>query len=111
VETYKIVEKVSDGVYKFLFHDRRRIIKDGDTIHAEKKMVYEAYNKKTGNKILYESGIHVIETAELCRKYLKRFKDRSNKTIVVCDARFTTKKPNGNPGVLLADQVTFLREL
>ena len=108
--TYKIVEKVEDGLYKYLFHDRRRRIKDGDTLIAEKKMVYESYNKD-GSKKLYMSGIHVIETEELCRKYLKRFKDTSTKTIIKCKAFDYVKKPKGNPGVLLADKVTVIEEV
>ncbi len=111
MQAYKIVEKVSDGEYKFLFHGRRSSFQDGAVLTAEKKMVYEAYNKKTGNKIMYLSGIHVIETEELCRQYMKRFKDQSKKTIILCEATGCTKKPNGRPGVLLADQIEVLKEL
>jgi hypothetical protein len=111
METYKIVEKVSDNTYKFLFHDRKRLLKDGDTIQAVKKMGYEAYDKN-GNKRLYLTGIHVIETLPLCQKYLRRFKDQTNKTIVVCSVVGDYRlKPKGNPGVLLADEVTILREV
>lgn len=107
---YKIVESVGEGVYKYLFHNRRVILRDGTTLIAEKKMVYESYNKD-GTKKLYLSGIHVIETEELCKKYLKRFKDTSNKTIIKCRAFGCTPKPNGNPGVLLADKVIILGEM
>lgn len=108
--TYKIVEKVEEGTYKYLFHDRRKLLKNGDVLTAEKKMVYEAYNKD-GTKKLYLSGIHVIETEELCRKYLRRFKDASNKCIVKCKAFDFRPKPKGNPGVLLADKVTIIEEV
>lgn len=108
--TYKIVEKIGEGTYKYLFHERRNLLRDGDVLTADKKMVYESYNKD-GSKKLYLSGIHVIETEKLCRKYLRRFKDASNKTIVRCKADDCRPKPKGNPGVLLADRVTILEEV
>ncbi len=107
--TYKIVEKVEGG-YRNLKHGRRRVFRDGDILVAEKKMVYEDYDRD-GNKKLYLSGIHVIESAELCFSYLTRFKDQSNKTVVKCDARNCRKKPNRGKGVLLADLVRVLEEL
>jgi len=110
MKTFKIVEKVEKGTYKYLFHSRKNLIKNGDTLVAEKKMVYESYDKN-GNKKLYMSGIHVIETEELCRKYFKKFKDHSNKTIVVCEAENYVPKPRGNPGVLLADRITVIEEV
>jgi hypothetical protein len=108
--TYKIVEKIDNGKYKYLFHERRNLIRNGDTLIADKKMVYESYDKY-GNKKLYLSGIHVIETEALCRKYLKRFKDISNKVIITCHANGCRKKPKGNPGVLLADAITIIDEI
>jgi hypothetical protein len=106
---YKIVEKVENG-YKFLFHNRRNILKEGDVFIAEKKMVYESYDKLK-NKKLYLSGIHVVQTEKLCRKYLKKFKRKDNKTIIACEAFDVSKKLNGNEGVLLADKIIILNEL
>jgi len=109
---YKIVEKnKATGRYKFLFHDRTKDFKVGDELIATKKMVYEAYNKKTKEKILYLSGIHVIETLDLCQKYLKRFKNKNNKTILKVQAFNFTKKPNGRPGVFLADKIEIIEEI
>lgn len=108
---YKIVEKVKDNTYKFLYHERRKTFKVGDTLNATKKMVYEAYNKKTKEKILYASGIHVIESLDLCQKYLTYFKNKQNKTILLVEASNVTKKLNARKGVLLADQVTIISEL
>jgi hypothetical protein len=107
---YKIVEKTEDGNYKFLFHNRKTPLEFGKELQAEKKMVYESYNRD-GTKKLYMSGIHVVETPELCIKYLGRFKDSRNKTILVCEADGCVPKPKGNPGVLLADKIIPLREL
>jgi len=104
IHAWKIVERLGPGEYKYLFHDRRRIICDGDELVAEKKMVYESYDKE-GRKNLYMSGIHVIDDYRLCKDYMKRFKDRSNKVIVHCWATGYRKKPKGRPGVLLADRV------
>ena len=108
--TYKIVEKTKDGNYKFLFHNRRTPIKFGNQIIAEKKMGYESYNKD-GTKKEYLTGIYVIESEELCIKYMKKFKNKKNKTILVCEAEGCAPKPRGNPGVLLADKIIPLREL
>ncbi len=110
MKVYKIVEKVSEDKYKFLFHDRKRVLSSGSKVEAKKKMVYESYDRKTGKPRLYLSGIHVIQTEELCKKYLKRFKDKSNKVIVYCEAKRVRKKPRGNPGVLLSDSITLLKE-
>lgn len=107
--TYKIVEKVEGG-YKNLKHARRRIFHDGDVLIAEKRMVYEDYDDQ-GNKKLYLSGIHVIESEELCFSYLNRFKDQSNKTVIKCDAQNCRKKPNKGKGVLLADLVRVICEI
>ena len=59
---------------------------------------------------MYISGIHVIETLELCQNYLKRFKRQDNKIIVVCAATGCVPKPRGKKGVLLADEITILFE-
>ena len=107
---YKIVEKTDNGKYKFLFHNRKTPIILGNQIVAEKKMGYESYNKD-GSKKLYLTGIHIIETEELCLKYLMKFKNRRNKTILLCDAEGCVPKPNGNPGVYLADSIIPINEL
>jgi hypothetical protein len=108
--TYKIVEKTKDGKYKFLFHRRKTPIEIGRPIIAEKKMGYESYNKD-GTKREYLTGIHVIETEELCIKYLRRFKKQTDKTILICKAEGCSPKPRGNPGVLLADEIIPIKEL
>jgi hypothetical protein len=107
---YKIVEKLENNEYKFLFHNRKSSFKKGDNLKAIKKIVYESYDKKTRKKKLYLSGIHVIETKELCLKYLKRFKNLSNKTIILCEIKNWRRKPKGNPGVLLADSIKVIGE-
>ena len=107
---YKIFEKVEGG-YKNLFHGRKTTFKIGDEAIADKKMVYEAYDKKTKEKRMYMSGIHIVETEELCRKYLRRFKDKSNKIIVECFAYDLNKKPRGNEGVYLANKILLIKEL
>jgi len=107
---YKIVEKTDDGDYKFLFHNRKILLKFGEPIKADKKMVYESYYRD-GSKKMYLSGIHVVETEELCIKYLKKFKNQKNKTILVCYAFNCVPKPKGNPGVFLADEIVPIREL
>lgn len=107
---YKIVEKTEKGDYKFLFHGRKIPIKFGVKIPAEKKMVYESYNKD-GTKKEYMSGIHVIETEELCIKYMNKFKNLRNKAIIICTAEGCVPKPRGNSGVLLADEITPIEEL
>jgi hypothetical protein len=109
--TYKIVEKVDTNKYKYLFHERKNMFTNGSILIAKKKMVYESYDKKTNKKKIYLSGIHVIQTEELCRKYLNRFKDKSNKTIIMCNATDWHKKPRGNPGVLLANKVKIIGEI
>lgn len=106
---YKIMEKCNTSGYKSLFHGRKPIYKDGDIIIAEKKMGYESYNKD-GAKKLYLTGIHVVDTLELCKKYLKRFKRQDNKVIVQCSVWGIRKKPKGNPGVYLADKVKIIGE-
>ena len=107
--TYKIVEKTDDG-YKFLFHNRKCPIRLGDRLIPDKKMVYESYDRNR-KKRLYLSGIHVIESKELCQKYLKKFKRQDNKVILLCDPYGCVVKPKGNPGVLLADEVVPLFEV
>jgi len=107
---YKIVEKQSDGSYKFLFHDRKKSFRSGDMLVANKKSGYEDYNKD-GSKKLYLTGIHAIETLELCRKYLKYFKRKDNKAIIFCDVFHTRKKPNSRKGVMLADTIIVRSEV
>ena len=107
---YKIVERISDSEYKFLFHDRKKLLKAGTKITAEKKMVYESYDKKTKKKNLYLSGIHVIKTKELCETYLKRFKNIEDKATIEVNAKGCRKKPNGREGVLLADKIVVIGE-
>lgn len=107
---YKIVEKTDKGEYKFLFHGRKTQIKFGKEIIAEKKMGYESYNKD-GTKKLYLTGIHVVETEELCIKYMRKFKNQKNKTILVCKAEGCVPKPRGNKGVYLADSIIPIKEL
>lgn len=104
---YKIVEVSTDNSFKFLFHDRKRSFTYRDVLVAEKKMGYEGYNKD-GSKKLYLTGIHVVSTLDLCRKYLTYFKRKDNKKILVCNASGCVKKPNGREGVMLADQVEIL---
>ena len=48
--TYKIVEKTDDG-YKFLFHNRKCPIRLGDSLIADKKMVYESYDRNRKKRL------------------------------------------------------------
>jgi hypothetical protein len=107
---YKIVEKLPDGSYKFLFHDRKISFRLSDMLVAKNKMGYEAYNKD-GSKKMYLTGIHVIETLELCLKYLKYFKRKDNKAIIFCDVMHVRKKPDGRAGVMLADTIILREEI
>ena len=52
--TYKIVEKLKDGGYKYLFHNRKLIFNFGDVLIAEKKMV-------DLNAASIEAGMKIIE--------------------------------------------------
>lgn len=106
---YKIMERYKDG-YKFLFHERRYYFKDGDIVSAVKRLGYEGY-KKDGSKKLYRTGIHVIETEELCRKYFQLFKNKENKVIIKCQTWDIRKKPNGRPGVYLADRIKIIGDI
>jgi hypothetical protein len=107
---YKIVEKQPDGSYKFLFYNRRKTFGFGNVLIAEKKWGYDGYNTD-GSKKLYMTGIHVIETLELCLKYLKRFKRTDNKAIVFCEVEAVRRKPRSRYGVMLADSAVVLSEV
>jgi len=89
---------------------RKNILECGCTCIAVKKMVYESY-LKNGDKKLYMSGIHVINDLDLCKKYLRRFKNQNNKIIVQCVAYNTQPKPDGREGVLLADEICLIKEI
>lgn len=108
---YKIFEKHEKG-YKNLFHERRNIYSLGDDVTATVKMVYEAYDQKTHEKIMYVSGIHVILTYDLCKKYLRRFKNQNNKIIVTCETNINDlrPKPNGRKGVCLTTKINLIKE-
>lgn len=107
---YKIVQKLDTNKYKYLFHERKKVFKCGDILIASKRMGYEAY--KNGEKNLYLTGIHVVETLEFCEKYLQRFKKKADKAILKVEIIGEHRvKPNARPGVLLADSIKILEEV
>jgi hypothetical protein len=100
---YKIVE-VKNGQIKTLFHgiNNTRVMEKNVWITADKKMV----NDGSGTK--YISGLHVMLTYDECVKYLQRFKNKENKGIVSCYAKYLRKKEHSPHNVYLADTIKII---
>ena len=63
---------------------------------------------------MYLSGIHVVNSYELCCKYLRRFKNLDNKIILEChidDNCKVREKPCGREGVLLSEYIYLMKEI
>ena len=105
---YKIVDKIN-GEYKTLFHgiDGSRKMKSNEWIQATLKMVTDGDAKRSKK---YLSGWHIMETQEQAEKYLSRFTNVENKTIVKCEAKNIWKKEHSPHNVYLAEFIKIIGE-
>jgi len=99
IQAYKIVEVV-DGKVKTLFHglNGSRTIPSGVWLKADQKLVSD------GGSTQYVSGWHVLTDYDETKKYLGRFKTRTDiLTIVPCVVKNVRPKKHSPSPVLLAE--------
>jgi len=99
---YKIVETDKKENIKTLFHgiNRSRLLKVGEWLKAEMKMVTDGPNSSE-----YLSGFHIAPTYEECVEYLKAFKHRHNKKIIKCEAKNIRPKSHSRHNIFLAEYI------
>lgn len=95
---YKIID-FQNGNAKTLFHglEGSKTIPIKKWLKAEKKMVKDGIGSE------YMSGWHIIPSPELCREYLKKFKNTEYKAIAKCKCKSIVKKEKSPDQVYLAD--------
>ena len=108
---YKIVER-KDGLYHTLFHTyfnrvlgrTRRLPWYTWLIAEQRENVSDGTSKTT-----YTSGWHVIPDYEYALEYLKRFKDKPDRELVILEVRTFGFQPKPtNPRVLLCREICII---
>ena len=108
MKAWKIVEGRKDGFYT-LFHGLQgsRKIPQGVWLSAEVKRVRDG----AGNN-WYQSGFHVLSSRYAAHKYLERFTEVENRSLVVVEVEVdlptTRPKASSKYGVMLAERMRVL---
>lgn len=97
---FKIVDIDEKGRIKTLFHgnNRSRLLKLGEWLQAELKMVRDGTSKTS-----YLSGWHIVPSLDECKRYLEFFTHVEKKAIVECEAKEIRPKSHSRHDIYLAE--------
>lgn len=100
VEGYKIVE-IKDGTIRTLFHGTQgsRKLETGKWLEAD---VRTGYDGSRDRATAYRTGWHLMPSIGALKKLSQRFKNRTNRYVVRCQAKDVWEKEHSPYDILLA---------
>lgn len=102
VNCYKIFDLCPDNKsYRFLYHgvNKNRNVPFNTWIKSERKWAGEGGNK-------YWTGFHVFVSMDVCKRYYKRFVDKTKTRVIVkCVGKNLQPKESSRGNVFLAEEI------